>query len=120
MTNQQEYLLAPGEILDGFTYPKGFVRLVHQGVVNLTPWHLMDVMRVRKEFQALAARYSSRHLFPIAYRQDNDDLACWSKGHGDTVFIIHNFASEGFEDEGIFPTFWDWFRDAVEETIQWD
>jgi hypothetical protein len=36
------------------------------------------------------------------------------------VFIVHDFASAGWEDEGGFENVWSWFRSAVEETAGWD
>jgi choline dehydrogenase-like flavoprotein len=68
----------------------------------------------------LVKRYSSRDLFPFAYRQDNDDVACWSKGSGEKVFVIHDFASPSWEDEDAFDDVWAWFKSAIEETISWD
>jgi len=72
------------------------------------------------KFRGLAERYPSRELFPFAYRQDNDDVACWSKSTGEKVFIIHDFASPGWEDENVFEDIWTWFRSAIEETALWD
>ena len=72
------------------------------------------------KFQSLAERYPNRELFPFAYRQDNDDVASWSKDAGEKVFIIHDFASPGWEDEGAFENVWSWFRSAIEETALWD
>jgi len=120
MTHQEKYLVTESELPEGFSYPTGFVRVVQQGLVNLTPWRIMEAEHVRKELRRLAERYPSRRLIPFAYRRDNDDLACWELAQGDKVFIVHNFAAEGFEREGEFPGFWDWFRSAVEETIEWD
>ncbi|WNG48982.1 hypothetical protein F0U60_36325 [Archangium minus] len=120
MTNEEAYLLAAGKRPDWFVYPNGFARVVRQGILDLMPWHLMEAKAAREKARALAGRYPSRELFPFAYRQDNDDIACWGKGHGEQVLIIHDFASPGFELERVFPTFWDWFREAVEETIHWE
>lgn len=36
------------------------------------------------------------------------------------VFIVHDFASPGFEHEGCFDDVWSWFRAAIDETITWD
>lgn len=88
--------------------------------MHITPWHLLEAERARIDVRGLAERYPSRELFPFARRQDNDDVACWAKGMGERVFIIHDFASPGFEDEGGFDDVWSWFRQAIEETIDWD
>ena len=80
----------------------------------------MEAERALAHAQGLAKRYPSRELFPFAYRQDNDDVACWSRDEGEKVFVIHDFASAGWEDEAKFDDVWAWFRSAVEETIAWD
>lgn len=36
-------------------------------------------------------------VIPFARRDDNDDIACFEVGKGKSVQIIHDFASEGFE-----------------------
>lgn len=101
-------------------YPAAFLRIVDQMLVDVRPWHIMECERVQLQYKGLAERYPSRDLFPFAYRQDNDDVACWAKGTGEKVFIIHDFASSGYENEGAFDSIWAWFRVAIEETIEWD
>jgi hypothetical protein len=102
------------------TYPKPYLRLVEQGLFDLRPWHLMDAERAQERARGLARPYRQRQLFPFAYRQDNDDVACWSRDCPEGVVVIHDFASPGFEDEDAFDSFWDWFRSAIDETIDWD
>ncbi len=101
-------------------YPHSFCRLVEQGLIDLTPWHVMEAERALTQARGLKRRYSGRDLFPFAYRQDNDDVACWSSGSGERVFIIHDFASPGWEDVAQFSDVWAWFRSAIGETIAWD
>lgn len=79
----------------------------------------MEAQQAVARFGDLAKRYPTRTVFPFAYRQDNDDLACWSKDTGEKVFVIHDFASPGWENEAAFDDLWSWFRSAVEETISW-
>jgi hypothetical protein len=113
--------LVPADLRpDWVEYPRAYLRLVNQGLVQLTPWHILEGGSALERFKGLAARYPARVLFPFAYRQDNDDVACWEKGAGEKVLIVHDFASPGFEDEGTFGDVWSWFRAAVEETISWD
>ncbi len=59
-------------------------------------------------------------VHPSTPRQDNDDVACWSNGAGEKVFVIHDFASAGWESEAEFSDVWAWFRSAIDETIAWD
>lgn len=101
-------------------YPHSFSRLIEQGLIHLTPWHIMESDKALIRAHGLAERYPERDLFPFAYRQDNDDVACWGNGNGKKVFIVHDFASAGWEIETEFEDVWKWFRSAVDETIEWD
>jgi hypothetical protein len=101
-------------------YPQPFLRIVEQGIIHITPWHILEADRAIVHHQGLTGRYPARQLFPFAYRQDNDDVACWSKDMGEEVFVIHDFASPGFENEGRYEDFWSWFRASIDETISWD
>jgi hypothetical protein len=114
------YILSPSSRPDWLEYPHAFRRIVEQMLVDVTPWHILEGERALSQFRGLAERYPDRELFPFAYRQDNDDVACWSKGTGEKVFVIHDFASPGWEDEGAFDDVWSWFRSAIEEMILWD
>ncbi len=114
------FVLPENERPSWLEYPHAFCRLVEQELIHLTPWHIMEGQRALVHCRGLAERYPSRGLFPFAYRQDNDDVACWAKGLGERVFIIHDFASPGWEDEADFHDVWSWFRSAIEETIAWD
>ncbi len=114
------YILPQEKRPSWLTYPRAYIRIVDQGIWHAEPWHLLEGEKALRRARGLAERYSSRTLFPFAYRQDNDELACWAEGTGDKVFLIHDFASAGYEDEGVFDTTWDWFRAAVDEMIEWD
>lgn len=64
--------------------------------------------------------YPERALVPFARRQDNDDVACWEAGQGEQVFIVHDYASPGWERRGVYPNFYVWLRQAVEDMIEYD
>jgi hypothetical protein len=114
------YLASDKDRPSWLNYPAPFHRLIQQDLIHLTPWHLLEAHRAVTHHKGLALRYPSRHLFPFAYRQDNDDVACWSKDHGEQVLVIHDFASEGWEVEASYKDFWSWFRHAIDETIAWE
>lgn len=101
-------------------YPRAYCRLVEQGLIHITPWHLLEGLEAVDWADRLKGRYPSRDLFPFAYLQHTDDVACWERGHGEKVFVIHDFASPGWENEGEFPDVWSWFRSAVDWTIAWN
>ncbi len=112
------FVLPQSELPSWVQYPLSFRRIVDQGLVRITPWHILTGEQALVHSQGLAQRYPARALFPFARRQDNDDVACWSKGNGEKVFVIHDFAAAGWEDEALFDDVWSWFRSAIEETIE--
>ena len=114
------FILSADQLPDWVEYPQALRRLLDSGLVHFSPWHLMEGHDARTRYEGLKVRYPSRQLFPFAYRQDNDDIACWEKGLGEKVVIVHDFASPGWESEGSFDDVWCWFRAAIEEMIAWD
>lgn len=118
---KQSLYLVPRDVRPAWVeYPRSFCRIIEQGLVHITPWHVLDAESAVTRWRGLAVRYPARQLFPFAYRQDNDDVACWSEGLGERVLVIHDFAGPGWEDEGSYDDVWSWFRDAVEETSSWE
>jgi hypothetical protein len=118
--NNELYMLPPGERPSWLVYPRSFCRIVEQSLIHITPWHVMEAQRAAVHSRGLAERYPTRELFPFAYRQGDDDVACWAKGMGEKVFIIHDFASPGWEARETFDDVWSWFVAAVAETVDWD
>lgn len=59
-------------------------------------------------------RYPNRRLIPFARR---DDIACFEIGKGNKVQLIHDFASESFEQKNEFEDLWAWVEFAVQEMV---
>jgi hypothetical protein len=114
------YLLTEKEWPQDFSYPRQFKRVVELGLTDLEPWYLLEGKPLRDTMAGLAERYPERKLVPFARRQDNDDVACWQVGANDEVFVIHDFASPGWEQRGQFASFYDWLRHAVDDFIEFD
>jgi hypothetical protein len=104
----------------GFEFPRQFQRLLELGLINLEPWHIFTGDNIVTSAKRLASMYPARSLIPFAWRQDNDDIVCWDGADSTTVFLIHTFADPGWEQRGVFPTFYDWLRQAVEDLIEFD
>lgn len=113
-------LLDPASAPPWFRYPKSFLRVVEQNLVDLTPWYLMERSEVLNRVKGLHERYPARQLVPFARRDDNDDIACWEKDEGEKVFVLHDFAAPGYEQRTVFPDFWSWFRAAIDEMIDFE
>lgn len=114
------YLVSRRLLPSWFRYPPQYLRVVGQGLIDLTPWHCLQAEDVVRQMRGLEKRYPSRRLVPFARRQDNDDVACWEEGKPDSVVIVHDHASEGWEGEGGFPSLWAWFWADVEDMVDWD
>ncbi len=99
--------------------PSGLQRLHQQNLLDLTPWHLMAREPALKRLQGLRQRYARKYV-PFARRQDNDDLACFDPSLGGRIVVVHDYASETTEARKQFPSFWDWFRAAVEDMISFE
>ncbi|MCK6432448.1 MAG: hypothetical protein HUU30_13145 [Burkholderiaceae bacterium] len=113
-------LLTENEWPEGFSYPRQFRRVIEHGLTELEPWYFLEGRPLRDTMHGLAERYSGRKLIPFARRQDNDDVACWQVGASESVFIIHDFASPGWEQRGQFASFYEWLRSAVEDFVEFD
>lgn len=73
-----------------------------------------------KRLKGVTERYPNRKLIPFARRDDNDDIACFEVEKGEKVQIIHDFASEGYEQRNEYNDFWDWLKDAIDEMIEFN
>lgn len=103
-----------------FRYPESFMKVVRLNLLNLDPWLVMNSDQVTSRMDGLRERYPSRVLVPFARRLDNDDLACFEPIKGGGVQVIHDFASSGYEQRKEYVDFWDWFRDAMNDMIEFD
>lgn len=112
-------LLSVDDLPEGFEYPPEFVRVVELGLTNIEPWWIIDGDRLRDRFVGLRERYRERSLVPFAVRQDNDDVACWDTAAGN-VAIVHDFASPGYEQRAELRGFYAWFRQAIEDFIEFE
>lgn len=113
-------LLDQNELPVGFSYPTEFIRIVEQGLLDFDPWIILGNDRLRTRYEGIKQRYPKRELIPFARREDNDDIACWEVNKGGRVIIIHDFASEGYENVKELDDFWCWLRNALEATIEYD
>lgn len=103
-----------------FKYPKEFLKTIELPIINITPWYILGDEQLHQKFKGLKERFPSRDFMPFAKRDDNDDVACWSKDDPQKVIIIHDFSTEGWEIVKVYDSFWDWFKDAIQDMIEFD
>jgi len=114
------YKLSDDLIPSWFEYPKEFLKIINLPIVNITPWYILEGEFLRQKFNGLKERFPASDLVPFAKRDDNDDVACWSKDDPKKIVVIHDFASQGWEITRVYNTFWEWFKDAVDTMIEFD
>ncbi len=106
--------------IDGFKYPDSFIKAIELNLLDFDLWYIMDEERVLNRLKGVIERYPKRNLIPFARRDDNDDIACFELGKGEKVQIIHDFASEGYEQRKEYNDFWSWLEDAISEMIEFN
>lgn len=102
-----------------YKYPEAYKKVVNLNLANFEVWYLMESEIATRRYYDLKKRYPKRALIPFARRGDNDDIACFEIGKEDTVQIIHDFSSEGFEQRYEYQDVWEWVRAAVDEMIEY-
>jgi len=113
-------LLDESLLPNGFHYPTAFKKIISLGLVRFDIWGIIRSDEIQSRFDGLKERYPSRQLIPFARRYDNDDIACFEIGYEGKVVIIHDFASQGWEQREIYDTFWDWFRSVINDMIEFE
>src|SRR5262245_12438668 len=89
-------LLSPEDLDVSVPLPSELVRVASQGLLDLSPWHVMPRELASKRLTGLRQRYRTKYV-PFARRQDNDDLACIVPDEPGHVVIVHDFSTEGAE-----------------------
>ena len=104
----------------GFNYPNSFLKVIKLNLLDLDPWYFMTNNDVKIRIKGMRKRYPNRILIPFARRGDNDDVACFELNNGDIVQIVHDFASAGYEQRQTYKNFWEWFKSAIDEMIEYE
>ncbi|MFC9772569.1 MULTISPECIES: hypothetical protein [unclassified Pseudarthrobacter] len=110
-------LFTPEELSEGFTYPRGLLRLVELQLFELEPWWILTGDHLRALRAGLRKRYVTRHLVLFAKRQDNDDCVCFDLDTG-KIALVHDWASPGWEARGEFDDFNAWLHSAIDDLIE--
>jgi hypothetical protein len=93
------------------------------GLVQLAPWRIVAGEVQLQLWKGINSRYTSRLVLPLARREDCDDVACLvirdATRPADSILVVHDYASPGYEVSADHETFWTWFRSAIEDMIEW-
>jgi hypothetical protein len=119
---EYEFFVSKRNLPDGFRYPNTYIAFVNSELINIEPWHFYYKDGIDFAFNGLKERYPSRSIVPFARRRDNDDVACFEAGeisNNPRVIIIHDWASEGWENRGEYKDFIAWVELAKKESKEW-
>lgn len=108
------------DLPEWFEYPRQFLRIYEQGLLDFDPWWILEGDLLRDTYYRLKKVYKSRFVVPFARTGASDDIACWEKGKGDAVVIVHFGATSGWESGPEYPDFWSFFRRMIDDTIEYD
>ena len=118
-----EYLLRAEEIPYGFQYPAGIYKLIELNLLNYDVWYFMDRESALERLKGVQERYPNRKLIPFARRDACDDIACFEVGSKELegrVFIIHDYASSGWEFREVWESIWEWVKYAVDIMVEFE
>ncbi len=101
-----------------FQYPRGYWKLKELNLTDFYFWYFIPENQLCNRINGLNDRYPKRKLIPFARRDDNDDIACFEIGKGEKVQIIHDYASQGYEQLKEYENIWLWVKDAFEELMR--
>lgn len=107
------------QLPDWFSYPGEYERIKDLNLVNLDPWFMLEGELLEHRIKGMQERYPGEDIVPFARRADNDDVACWAKeGGNDKVYLVHDYSDWGWKNRKIFNSFWDWFKQSIEDMIE--
>ncbi len=113
-----ESILELEKQFEAFFYTESFLKVIELNLIDYEFWYLMNKNQISTRREGLLKRFPNRNLIPFARRDDNDDIACFEVGYGERVFIVHDFATEGWERRQEFDSFWSWFVNAITELTE--
>lgn len=102
---------------ENFKFPQSYLKVIELNLLDYEYWYLMNKEQIKSRKDGLDKRFPNRKLIPFARRDDNDDIACFEIGYDEKVFIVHDYAAEGYERRQEFDNFWSWFISAIKELI---
>ena len=105
----------------GFVPPAAYLdALARPELPDLDPWFwLAEDDKLARFWSATLARlYPERRLHPFAKDGGSDDIACFDAADGSgrpRVYLVHAFASPGWEYRGEYTSFERWLETILAE-----
>jgi hypothetical protein len=112
-------ILEPGDIDVKVDLPKELHRLVKLNIVDLTPWQILSRDVALKKLKWLRSQFSPNYV-PFAWRKDRDELACIEPEYPNRIQIVCASEAKDYERAETYDSFWNWFREAINEMILYE
>ena len=110
------YFFPENELPKGFKYPESYIKYMKYDseLKELDPYILFRRDEgIKLWSKILKEQYPTRNLIPIGKDNNSDDVFCFDGDDtsGDPkVYIVHTFASPGWEDRGYLKNFGEWLK----------
>ncbi len=114
------YFLLNKDLPKGFRYPESFVNYLRYDteIKELMPYILFRNEKSVKTFNRIVKeQYPKRVLVPFGKDNESDDVFCFDgkdTSGNPKVYIVHTYASPGWEDRGELKDFNAWLAFAQE------
>ena len=109
----------------GFKYPNSFLNIVNiKEVPYPDPYFFLGVLEefTKKWNNNIKKQYPTRILVPFAKDERSDDVFCFDgtdTSGNPKVYMVHTYASPGWEDRGYWDNFDGWYDDIQLESIKY-
>lgn len=111
--------LVKADLPKGFKYPKSFIEYekYNKKRVELEPYIIFGTKSAETFNRVVKEQYPSRVLVPFGKDNNSDDVFCFDgtdTSGNPKVYIVHTYASPGWEDKGYVEDFTAWLKFAQE------
>jgi hypothetical protein len=114
-------LISNIDVPDWLQVPQGYAKILSSGGQEFGAWKIITNPILSASYNLhLSERYPHLTLFMFAKRNDNDTIATFSRDAPGKVILINDFSTKGWEYEGEFNSFWEWFDDMIAEFKQFE
>lgn len=91
--------------------------LLESDIKIMKPWQFVTGERRVLSNEGFKKRFPESRVYVFAVKTDCDDVACLDLESRKSIYIVHDYSNTGWETKEHFSSFWDWFRRAVEDMI---
>ena len=122
------YELLEDKIPKDFKYPQSFLNIINikniKDIPYPEPYYFLGKFpdHIKWWHKTIKEQYPTRNLIPFAKDEETDDVFCFDgtdTSGNPKVYMVHTFASPGWEDRGYWDNFDDWYEDILENSKEY-